>query len=170
MRAAAIVVPLISTAAGTEVLFTVRAASLRHHPGQIAFPGGHVDEGESHAQAAVRELAEETGLTLGSGRILGELDAQPSPAGVCAVPHVAHVEWPQPLRLQHAEVAEVFTIPLQDLLDTTPDVTEVSMPGFRRTLHSYKLHGRDIWGLTGNVVHNFLGLVRAAVAGAEQPA
>lgn len=161
---AGILVPILLKEHGPELLFTVRSSRMRRHPGQIAFPGGHLEAGETLLDAALRETFEEVGLEVDPQDVLGELDSQPSPTGTCATPFVALVRWPQELKLQDIEVDSTFTVPLQALRTIEPDSRLVHQPTFSRRLFSYDWQGRQIWGLTGNVLHEFLTELRAAAA------
>jgi 8-oxo-dGTP pyrophosphatase MutT (NUDIX family) len=153
---AAILVPLLDTAEGPSLLFTVRAAHLRRHAGQIAFPGGRVDPGEADLDAALREAREEVGLDVRPDAVCGRLDDHPSPFGLIASPHVARVAWPAPLVLQVSEVVETFVVPLATLQRLVPTVERRETPWGTRLLHGYEVAGRRIWGLTGNVVKDLL--------------
>ena len=158
---AAVLVPLLDAATGPELLFTVRAAGLRRHAGQIAFPGGRVEPGETVVAAAVREAFEEVGLRVDPADVFGVLDDRPSPYGLVATPVVARVAWPASLRLDPGEVAEAFTLPLETLAHA-PVTHEVRWhEGEERRLHRYAVAGRDVWGLTGNVVKDLLDRLRA---------
>jgi len=153
-RKAAVLVPILETPAGLELLFTVRSSELRSHAGQIAFPGGRLDEGESLVEAACRETQEEIGVSVQEAAVLGFLDDHPSPAKYVVTPVVAVLPWPQRLQLNEAEVEEVFTVPLDDLLLLKPRAEERSMKHYKRLLHFYDYKQYSIWGLTANVMKN----------------
>ncbi len=162
---AAILVPLLDTPEGPSLLFTVRAPHLRRHAGQIAFPGGRVDPGETELAAALREAREEVGLDVRSDAVCGRLDDHPSPFGLIATPFVARIAWPAPLVMQSSEVVETFVVPLAALHAVVPTVERRETPWGTRLLHGYEVAGRRIWGLTGNVVKDLLDrLDQAAVA------
>ncbi len=162
---AAILVPLLDAHEGPSLLFTVRAPHLRRHAGQIAFPGGRVDPGETELAAALREAREEVGLDVQADAVCGLLDDHPSPFGLIATPHVARIAWPAPLALQSSEVVETFVVPLAALRAVVPTVERRETPWGTRLLHGYEVAGRRIWGLTGNVVKDLLDrLDQAAVA------
>lgn len=158
-RRAAVLVPLLDAADGPQLLFTVRAASLANHAGQIAFPGGGAEPGETLEAAALRETEEEVGLRVPPEAVLGTLSDHPSPAGYVATPVVARIPWPQPMRLNPIEVAEVFTVPLAELAAITPDSEVKQLRDYRRRIFAYPWNGRRIWGFTGNVVKNLLDVL-----------
>jgi len=174
-RRAAVLVPLLDAPGGVEVLFTVRAAALKSHAGEIAFPGGRLDPGESHLEAALRETQEEVGLVVTPEQVLGRLSDHPSPAGYVATPFVARVPWPQPLELNTAEVDTVFSVPLAELAAIEPDTRVAELKRYRRLLYSYPWGEYLIWGFTGNVVRDLLeaasapGADEAGEAGASDP-
>lgn len=155
-RPAAVLVPLIETSLGTELLFTVRAAGLTHHASQISFPGGALERGESPEQAARRETLEEIGVMVAEKGILGRLPQQISPARYVITPVVAWLAWPQPLRPNRREVDEVFSAPLGELLRVSPRLETRHFKGRQRTLHHYQWRERLIWGMTGNVLASLL--------------
>lgn len=158
-RRAAVLVPLLEGPDGLELLFTVRASSLSKHAGQIAFPGGGMEEGEALVDAALRETEEEVGLRVPPEAVLGILSDHPSPAGYVATPVVARVAWPQPLVLNPVEVADTFTTPLRDLAAIEPRSEVRQLRDYRRRIYSYPWRGHDIWGFTGNVVKNLLDVL-----------
>src|SRR6266699_6235507 len=108
LKRAAVAIALVETGgvgSGTALLLTLRAAGLRSHRGQWALPGGRCDEGETPAEAALRELHEELGLELGSGDVLGLLDDYPTRSGYLITPVVVWVATTAPIRLNQDEVA-----------------------------------------------------------------
>jgi 8-oxo-dGTP pyrophosphatase MutT (NUDIX family) len=158
-RRAAVLVPLLLSEDGLELLFTVRSKHLSNHAGEIAFPGGRLDEGETCIQAASREAWEEIGLQIDVANIVGYLDDRPSPAEYSVTPVLALLEKPTHLVLNPHEVTEVFFVPLQALSDITPRVEERYIRGQRRMIYFYPYHHRLIWGLTGNIVKNVLDIL-----------
>jgi 8-oxo-dGTP pyrophosphatase MutT (NUDIX family) len=160
-RKAAILVPLLQTEGHYELLFTVRASHLLNHAGQISFPGGRLDDGESIEEAARREAFEEVGLELPPSSVLGFLDDVPSPARYVVTPVVAVIEKPSSFVLNHDEVEEMFTVPLMALTQLEPRAEERVLEGRRRVIYFYPYRERLIWGLTGNVLRNLLEVLRS---------
>ncbi len=153
---AAILVPVLETPEGLELLFTVRAAGLVRHAGQVAFPGGRLEPGEDVVAAALREAEEEVGLRVAPDDVLGTLEDRASPFGLVATPVVARVAWPVPLRLDPGEVAGAFTLPLAELAACRPTLEERLLDGVVRQLYRYRIGAHEVWGLTGNVVRELL--------------
>ncbi len=158
-RRAAVLVPLLEGPEGLELLFTVRSSSLSNHAGQIAFPGGRMEDGEALVEAALRETEEEVGLRVPAEAVLGVLSDHPSPAGYVATPVVARIPWPQPLVVNPREVADVFTAPLNALAAIEPRTEVRQLRQYRRRIYTYPWQGREIWGFTGNVVKNLLDVL-----------
>src|SRR5690606_32419039 len=134
-RAAAVLVPLLEAATGLELLLTVRSADLRSHAGQIALPGGSLEQGESFVAAALRETMEEIGVNVPASAVIGELSDHPSPAGYVARPIVALLPWPQPVTADPREVADVFTVPLAVLRALDPRSEMRVMKDVIRIIH-----------------------------------
>lgn len=163
-RHAAVLVPLLDSPDGLEVLFTVRSTELSNHAGQIAFPGGRVDPGETLLQAARRETVEEIGLQVPEASVLGALHDHPSPAGYVVTPLVGVVAWPQRLTLNATEVEEAFSVPLTELLALTPRSETRTLEHFSRVIHFYTWQRRLIWGMTGNILKDLLDTLRGLKA------
>lgn len=162
-RRAAVLVPLLDGEDGLELLLTVRSAKLSHHAGEIAFPGGRVEPGETDLQAALRETHEEVGLVVSADDVLGRLSDHPSPAGFVATPLVARLPWPQVVIPDPNEVAKVFTVPLAALQATTPTTRPAKLASYQRLLYSYPWGEYQIWGFTGNVIHDLLSVLAGGV-------
>lgn len=154
--AAAVLVPVVVRPGGLTVLFTRRAAAMRRHAAQVAFPGGRVDESDGTAlKAALREAEEEIGLTADFVRPLGFLDAYLTGSDYRIVPVVAEVTPGFRLRLNPAEVDEVFETPLAFLLDPANHRREgQEWNGVWRSYYAITHDGRDIWGATAGIVKN----------------
>lgn len=139
-----------------RVLLTVRSTDLPTHKGQIAFPGGSLEPGETPVQAALREADEEVGLAPHLPEVLGELDDVFTPIGFHVTPIL--VRLPAQLNLTPtAEVAQIILPTLAQLralsvlreIRTLPDGTPV-------TLYRYPWQGHDIWGMTARILHDLL--------------
>jgi len=165
-RAAAVLVPLLEAATGLELLLTVRSAELRSHAGQIALPGGRLEQGESFVAAAIRETMEEIGVNVPASAVVGELSDHPSPAGYVARPIVALLPWPQPVTVDPSEVADVFTVPLAELRGLEPRSELRVLKDFRRRIYFYQWHDRNIWGFTGNVIKDLFDVLDGRDRGA----
>jgi 8-oxo-dGTP pyrophosphatase MutT (NUDIX family) len=153
-----------------RLLLTRRAAGLRAHAGQWALPGGRRDAGETATDGALRELAEEVGLVLGTDSVLGLLDDYVTRSGYVMTPVVC---WAGPtgrLNGNEAEVASVHQVPLADL-DVEPGFT--SIPESAAPVIQLPLLGDYLHAPTAAIVHQFCriacrGEVRR-VAHYEQP-
>jgi mutator protein MutT len=107
------------------IIVTRRALHLRAHAGQWALPGGRVDAGETAEQAALRELAEEVGLVLQPGAVLGRLDDYATRSGFVITPVVVWAGEARRLVPNTAEVASVHRIPVQELMREDAPLLEV---------------------------------------------
>ncbi|MEM8569572.1 MAG: CoA pyrophosphatase [Pseudomonadota bacterium] len=118
LRPASVLVPLVERSAGLNVILTRRAARLKHHPGQIAFPGGKQDGDDADAlAAALREAREEIGLFPSNVEILGQFGAHETVTNFLVTPFVGVLEPDFVPKIDRTEVDEIFEVPLQFLLD-----------------------------------------------------
>jgi 8-oxo-dGTP pyrophosphatase MutT (NUDIX family) len=148
-RPAAVLVPLVNRPEGLQVLLTQRTAHLHDHPGQISFPGGRLDPGESPAAAALRETHEEVGLAAERVTVLGELAHYETVTGYRVTPVVGWVEPPFDVRPDSFEVADVFEVPLAFLLEPRNQQRHFRMLGsVRRDFWAIPYRDRYIWGAT----------------------
>jgi 8-oxo-dGTP pyrophosphatase MutT (NUDIX family) len=147
---AAVLVPLVNRPEGLQVLLTERAAHLPDHPGQISFPGGRREpEDPDDAGAALREAREEIGLPTAQVQVLGELAPYETVTGYRVIPVVGWVEPPLALAPDPLEVASVFEVPLDFLLDPANHLRHFRMLGeLRRDYWAMPYKERYIWGAT----------------------
>jgi len=147
---AAVLVPIVNRPAGLQILLTERSLDLPDHPGQISFPGGRVEATDAdHAAAALRETTEEIGLPATRVEVLGRLAQYETVTGFRVVPVVGWVEPPFDLAPDPLEVADVFEVPLEFLLDTANHQRHYRMLGtIRRDYWAIPWLHRYIWGAT----------------------
>lgn len=168
----AILVPLVEADHGDALLLEVRSQLVKQ-PGEVCFPGGKAESGESAAEAAVRETCEELGIEPEAIEVITEL--QPLMMGdgrkVCPVSARLHIDGIDGLRVSEDEVAEVFLLPLSWLKENPPAHYDLAatedeeLPakllgylahygGYRKTGRTeyYEYEGHGIWGLTARII------------------
>jgi 8-oxo-dGTP pyrophosphatase MutT (NUDIX family) len=147
---AAVLVPLVNRPQGLQLLLTQRSANLADHPGQISFPGGRLDPDDaSHAAAALRESSEEIGLAPQKVEILGQLSPYETVTGYQVRPIVGWIEPPFDVTPDPVEVADVFEVPLDFILDRANHQRHYRMLGtIRRDYWAIPWLTRYIWGAT----------------------
>ena len=175
----AVLVPLVEREGEVHLLYEVRAASLRRQPGEVCFPGGRMEPGETPEDCALRETEEELAIPPAGVRLLGQLDFIAHRANFLLHPVVGLVDpaAAAALRPSPAEVEQVFFVPLSHLLHTPPieysyDLLPTPAENFPYALlgiprdyrwqpgHEnvpvYPWQGRAIWGLTGRITRNLI--------------
>jgi len=140
------------------LLFVLRSEELRHHPGQIAFPGGGAETTDADVVAtALREAGEELGIGAESVEILGALTPFSTVvSGRWLTPVVGLQRGPIEFRSDDFEIAEWFHVDIADLMVATHTIREIERDGMRHQVHYYEVSGRIIWGVTGAIVHELL--------------
>ncbi len=152
--AAAVLVPIVLGGREPEVLLTVRHSALRSHPGQISFPGGRCDDTDADVAAtALRETHEEVGVHPIDVKILGALPAYLTGTGYSVVPVLGTLPAGYPYRLAEDEVAGIFHVPLQFLLDVrNRELKEYEVDGHRRGYFEFWFGQHRIWGATAQMI------------------
>lgn len=147
-------VPIIERRAGLTVLLTERAAHLKHHAGQISFPGGRMEPGDRDLlDTALRETAEEVGIAPAAVDVAGYLKPLPTVTGYAVTPIVGLVDAAVSLTLDAREVADAFEVPLEFLLDA--DNQQRSVRRFRGVdipVIAFDYGPRRIWGATAAMI------------------
>ena len=160
-RLAAVLAPLVERPEPTLV-FTVRSIDLSRHAGEISFPGGLQDPGESLAETALRESNEEIGLDAAAVELVGALPpVHTFVSGILVVPFVGVIQRPPTFTPSDGEIDEVLTFEVAKLADVER-VVEIPRDGGRVWRgFAYELDGHTIWGATGWMLHTLLEVVRA---------
>ncbi len=157
-RVSAVLIVLLDGADGAEVLLTRRSMAMRNHRGEISFPGGRLDPGETPVQAAVREAHEEVGLDASAPRIVGELPhLNTIVSRSYIVPVLSVLDHRPDLRPLTDEADRVFWTPMSEL--TRPDTYRVERwgsPPMDRPLHFFELDDETVWGATAHILVDLL--------------
>ncbi len=153
-RAAAVLVPLVEHEAGVTVLLTRRADTLRSHTGQVAFPGGRMDAGETPWEAALREAEEEIGLDRSHVTLAGLSSNYQTGSGYDIVPVIGFVTPGFKLTPNPDEVADVFEAPFAFLMDPKNHERQFreQADGMRRYFYAMPYEDQFIWGATAGML------------------
>ena len=147
------------------VLMNRRSQQVRHHKGEIAFPGGEREPRDaSLLETALREAHEEMGVEPKDVDLLGRLDDTPTISHFLIRPFVGVIPYPYPFHPRPQEVAQVLEVPLEDLLDPASRRDDVRVKGdalVRRPCFAHQ--GHLIFGATARILEELLGLVRRAM-------
>lgn len=154
LRPAAVLVAVHETNSAAQVLLTKRSSRLKHHPGQIAFPGGKQDEGDaSPVDAALREAEEEVGLPRDLVEVLGTLPPHETVTGFTVTPVLGWIKTRFDPVPEAGEVAEVFDVPLTHLTDPDRFVVESrDWRGRRRFYYAVPWGPYYVWGATARIL------------------
>ena len=155
---AGVLIPLIERPSGLSLLLTQRAAELKHHAGQVSFPGGRMEEHDADIVAtALRETFEEIGIPQQSVTVLGYLQPMPTITGYAVTPVVGLVAPGVEYDLDHTEVEYVFEVPLPFFGDPqNKKMVERDVMGGRATLAEFHYDGERIWGATAFIILEFI--------------
>jgi len=155
LRKASVLIGFVERGSGLNIIFTKRAQHLKHHPGQISFPGGkHESSDTSLADTALRETYEEIGIPVNEITIFGQMPELITISHFTVTPFLAFVSPNYQTNIDINEVDEVFEVPVSIVLD-------------RQHLHSERFHVQNhfhrifglsyekhfIWGMTAQIIH-----------------
>ena len=154
LRPAGVLIPVIDRPEGLSVLLTQRSAALKHHAGQVSFPGGRMEEHDSDVVAtALRETHEEVGIPAESVAVIGYLPPMPTVTGYAVTAVVGLVSTELSLEVDRTEVEYAFEVPLQFLLDPrNARSLEREYRGRRIPTVEFHFEGEHIWGATAHML------------------
>lgn len=154
LRKASVLIGFVERDNGLHVLFTRRARHLKHHPGQVSFPGGKYELSDTDlAATALRETYEEVGINHESVRIFGQLPELITVSRFTVTPFMAFIDSDYRTNIDHNEVDEVFEVPAKIVLDPR----ELHSERFYINNHSHRVFGLSyqnhfIWGMTAQII------------------
>lgn len=154
LRPAGVLVPVLDRSPEARLVLTKRSSALKHHPGQIAFPGGKQDEGDADViAAALREAREEVGLQPEDVEVLGALPPHETVTGFAVTPVLGWIEAAFEPVAEPGEVDEVFTVPLAHVLDPARySIQSRRWRGRRRHYFTVPFGPYYIWGATARIL------------------
>jgi coenzyme A diphosphatase NUDT7 len=181
LRKSAVLIPLLEVEGETHVLFEIRSHQLKSQPGEICFPGGRVEEEDaSEEEAALRETCEELGIEAGDVEVIERLGVLVHPSSTSIFSFVGKINNPAKI-LPNEEVSEVFTVPLNYLIEYEPEIyyiqvkiqPEENFPfelipdgrdykwrHARLPEYFYRYEDKIIWGLTARILHEFITILK----------
>ncbi len=175
-----VLMPIVEFEDGLHFLFELRSSKLDRQPGEVCFPGGAIEDGETPMQAAVRETCEELGITRDDITIIDKADRLQTHANNLLYSYIGVVKIDD-MNISEAEVEEVFTVPISFFMDTEPEMQfaqvlqqvsddfpyeKIKFPkGYKwarakNDIPIYEYEDKIIWGLTGRLVHDFVRVMK----------
>lgn len=177
-----VLLPLIQQGDKLSILFEVRSDNLVMQPGEICFPGGRKEEGESPEECAIRETCEELCISPDKIQLIGPIDYLNAYSNFTLYPFVGIIKYQDIINLpfNHDEVQETFMVPLDYFLDNQPrwfnypvvpqiphdfpyhlinDKGSYQWRSGKTIIPIYNYENRNIWGLTARIIHNFTQLI-----------
>jgi 8-oxo-dGTP pyrophosphatase MutT (NUDIX family) len=160
-----VAIPIFDRDGETHILFTLRTDKVKHHKGQISFPGGAAEEGDGTIlETAIRETVEEVGVPVSHMHVLGAFDDTITISGFHVTPVAVGVDWPFPVNPCADEIEEIIEVPLAALLaEGVPRVEMWDWEGQQVEMYFYDYGRYTIWGATGRILRHFLEVAKASL-------
>lgn len=179
-----VLVPIIERNGQLELVYEVRAKDLNRQPGEISFPGGRVEYGETFKEAAIRETCEELNLKPKNINVIGELDYLISHANISIYPFLGvlkNVKY-EYINYSKDEVDHIFTVPINFFIETEPKVHYIDLEAVIRedfpynkipngkgyywdkgkySVYFYEYNDYIIWGMTAKITKNFIDIIKS---------
>jgi 8-oxo-dGTP pyrophosphatase MutT (NUDIX family) len=157
LKPAAVIVPIQEIAGEHYLILIERAAALKSHAGEIAFPGGNVTaEDQSVLAAALREFQEEIGIAPETLQIIGQLDQITVGSRYLVTPFVGMITASFSPCLNNEEVSSMFSVPVSALFERECFTAERRMDGRPGVIYHFRYQGFDIWGATARILKQLL--------------
>lgn len=156
LKKAAVLIPIVKRQNGLHIILTERALHLRHHPGQVSFPGGKYEQHDHSLQhTALRETEEEIGILAEQICVFGTLPKLPTVSGFVVSPYLGFVNSNHSLKIDEQEVKSVFEIPLTFLLNKNNFYLQhLTANKKRHFTYCIPYQNRMIWGATAQMLKN----------------
>lgn len=154
LKPAGVLLPIFERDSVLSILLTQRSADLKHHAGQVSFPGGSMEECDRDVEAAaLRETQEEVGIAPHQVSVMGYLQTMPTITGFAVTPVVGLVSGDAQLTLDKTEVDYAFEVPLTFLLDARNDIrTEWDAGDRKLPMVEFRWQHERIWGATAFMI------------------
>jgi 8-oxo-dGTP pyrophosphatase MutT (NUDIX family) len=161
LKPAGVLIPVIDHAAELSILLTQRAADLKHHAGQVSFPGGRMEARDADiTETALRETYEEIGIAAHEVSVIGYLQPMPTVTGYAVTPVVGLIAAGVELTIDRTEVDYAFEVPLRFLLEhSNRRLVERELHGKKVPMVEFHYAGERIWGATAYMLMRFLKIL-----------
>jgi 8-oxo-dGTP pyrophosphatase MutT (NUDIX family) len=161
LKPAGVLIPVRCHEAGLSVLLTQRSADLKHHAGQVSFPGGRMEESDADIEiTALRETREEIGISEEHVSIIGYLETMPTVTGYAVTPIVGFVDGSVPLEIDTTEVEYAFEVPLSFLTEPANHrMVTREWQGLAFSMVEFHYEGQRIWGATAQMLLRFINII-----------
>lgn len=162
LKPAGVLIPIRHYEDGLKVLLTQRAADLKHHAGQVSFPGGSMERIDADVAAtALRETHEEIGVAAELVSIIGYLETMPTVTGFAVSPAVGLIDGAIELTIDRTEVEYAFEVPLEFLLDDANHrMVRREWRGLSFSMVEFHFEGKRIWGATAQMMLRFINIIK----------
>ncbi len=162
LKPAGVLIPVRRHETGLAVLLTQRSADLKHHAGQVSFPGGRMEEADADIEVtALRETREEIGIAEEEVAIIGYLETMPTVTGYAVTPVVGLVDGLAELTIDRTEVEYAFEVPLSFLLDPANHrLVAREWQGLSFSMVEFHFDGKRIWGATAQMLMRFINIIK----------
>jgi 8-oxo-dGTP pyrophosphatase MutT (NUDIX family) len=162
LKPAGVLIPVRRHDSGLSVLLTQRSTDLKHHAGQVSFPGGRMEETDADIEVtALRETREEIGIAEEEVAIIGYLETMPTVTGYAVTPVVGLIDGLVDLVIDRTEVEYTFEVPLAFLLEPgNHRLVAREWQGLSFSMVEFHFEGQRIWGATAQMLMRFINMIR----------